>query len=109
MLNKAMIIGRIGNDLELKKTANSSVLVMNIATTENYITDSGDKVEKTEWHRVVVYGKTAENCYKFLKKGSLIYVEGKISTNKWQDKDGNDRETKEIKAEVVRFLAKKER
>lgn len=108
MLNKVMIIGRIGNNLELKKTANSSVLAMNVATDESYYTDRGDKVERTEWHRVVVYGKAAENCYKFLKKGSLIYVEGKISTNKWQDKDGNDRENKEIKAEIVRFLDKKE-
>lgn len=108
MLNKAMIIGRLGADLVLKQTASSSVVNMNVATDESYVTDKGDKVEKVEWHRVVVYGKMAENCHRYLKKGSLVYVEGKLFTNKWQDRDGNDRYTTEIKADAVRFLDRKE-
>ncbi len=108
MLNKAMIIGRIGSDLVLKKTISTSIVNMSIATDESYFTEHGDKVEKTEWYRVVAYGKTAENCNKYLKKGSLVYVEGKLVTNKWQDKGGNDRFTTEIKADAVRFLDKKD-
>lgn len=108
MLNKAMIIGRLGADLVLKQTASSSAVNMNVATDESYVTDKGDKVERTEWHKVVVYGRMAENCHKYLKKGSLVYVEGRLTTNKWQDRDGNDRFTTEIKADVVRFLDRKE-
>lgn len=108
MLNKAMIIGRLGSDLVLKQTASSSIVNMSVATDESYVTDKGDKVERTEWHKVVVYGKMAENCHRYLKKGSLVYVEGKLATNKWQDKEGNDRFTTEIKADSVRFLDRKE-
>ena len=105
-LNKAMIIGRLGVDPELRYTQNNrAVVTLKIATDSSY-TDkqSGEKVENTEWHRVVVWGKQAENCDRYLAKGRLVYVEGNIQTRKWQDKDGNDRYITEIRAQLVQFL-----
>src|SRR5690606_3389198 len=78
---------------------------LRIATNEKWTDKSGQRQERTEWHRVVVFGKTAENCSKYLKKGRQIYVEGRIQTNEWQDKDGNKRYTTEIVATNVTFLS----
>lgn len=103
-LNKVMIIGRLGRDPELKYTQSGQpVCNLSVATDEGYVKD-GQRVEKTEWHRIVVWGKQAETVANYLAKGRLVYVEGKIETRKWQDKEGQDRYTTEIKADRVQFL-----
>lgn len=105
MLNKVMIIGRLGRDPELRYTQNGSpVASLNIATDESYMDRDGNKVERTEWHRVSVFQRQAENCANYLTKGSLVYVEGSLQTRKWQDQNGQDRYTTEIKAQRVQFL-----
>ena len=98
-LNKAMIIGRLGDDPELRQTqSNTSVATLSVATTERYKDRNGEQQEKTEWHRVVAWGKLADICDQYLKKGDLAYFEGPIETNKWTDKDGNDRYSTQVKA-----------
>lgn len=105
MLNKVQIIGHLGRDVELRYSQNGSpVASLNIATDESYTDRDGNKVERVEWHRVTVYGKQAENCANYLHKGSLVYVEGSLQTRKWQDQNGQDRYTTEIKAQRVQFL-----
>ena len=105
MLNKVQIIGHLGRDVELRYSQNgSAVASLNIATDESYTDRDGNKVERTEWHHVSVYGKSAENCANYLRKGSLVYVEGSLQTRKWQDQNGQDRYTTEIKAQRVQFL-----
>ena len=109
MMNKVMIIGRLGADPELRYTQGGQpVCSLRIATDESYTDKDGNRVERTEWHSVVVFGKTADHCNQFLRKGSLVYVEGKLSTRKWQDQKGQDRYTTEIRAERVQLLEKRE-
>ena len=109
MLNKVMIIGRLGADPELRYTqAGQPICSLRIATDESYTDKDGNRVERTEWHSVVVFGKTADHCNQFLRKGSLVYVEGKLATRKWQDQKGQDRYTTEIRADRVQFLEKRE-
>lgn len=81
---------------------------MSVATDEGYTDRDGKKVDRAEWHRVVVYSKAAENCSQYLKKGSLVYVEGALQTRKWQDDNGQQHSVTEIKAQRVQFLDKKE-
>ena len=101
-LNKVMIIGRIGREPELKYTQSGSpVCTFSVATDESYTDNSGQKVEKAEWHRIVVFQKAAENCSQYLAKGSLVFIEGKLETRKWQDQQGQDRFVTEIKARPV--------
>ena len=108
MLNKVMIIGRLGRDPELRYSQSGSpVCTLNIATDESYTDNSGQKVEKAEWHRIVVFQKAAENCSQYLAKGSLVFVEGKLSTRKYQDKQGQDRYVTEIQGQRVQFLDRK--
>ena len=108
MLNKVMIIGRLGRDPELRYTQSGMPICnLNIATDESYTDKDGNKVDRTEWHRVVVYQRQAENCANYLGKGSLAYVEGSLTTRKWQDQQGQDRYTTEIKAQRVQFLDRK--
>lgn len=99
-LNKALIIGRMARDPELKVMPSSGTNVANfsVATNESY-TKNGEKIEKTEFHNIVVYGSTAENCAKYLKKGQLVMVEGKITTRTWDKEDGS----KGYKTEVIAF------
>lgn len=108
-VNKVILVGRIGN-LELKYTpSGSAVCVLSVATSETW-TDkqTGKRQEKTEWHRVNVWGqKLAENCNKYLSKGSMVYLEGKIQTRSWEDKDGNKKYSTEILASTVNFLSTK--
>lgn len=107
-LNMVQIIGRLGRDVDLKYSQNGSpVANISIATDESYTDRDGNKVERVEWHRVVAYGRTAENCANFLSKGSLVYVEGSLTTRKWQDQQGQDRYSTEIKAQRVQFLDRK--
>ena len=108
MLNKVMIIGRIGRDPELRYSQSGSpVCTLNIATDESYTDRDGNRVDRAEWHRVVVFQKAAENCSQYLTKGSLVFVEGSLQTRKWQDQQGQDRYTTEIKAQRVQFLDKR--
>ena len=108
MLNKVMLIGRLGRDPELRYTQGGQpVASLNVATDESYTDRDGNKVDKTEWHRVTVWGKSAENCNNFLGKGSLVYIEGSLQTRKWQDQQGQDRYTTEVRAQRVLFLDRK--
>ncbi len=104
-LNKAMIIGRLGNDPEVRYAQSGTAMGnFNLATNESWMDKSGQRQEKTEWHRIVVFGKQAENCAKYLKKGRQAYVEGRLQTREWEDRDGNKRTTTEIVAQTVQFL-----
>lgn len=108
MLNKVMLIGRLGRDPELRYAQNGSPICnLRIATDESYTDRDGNKVERTEWHSVAVFQRQAENCSTYLSKGSLVYVEGSLQTRKWQDQQGQDRYTTEIKAQRVQFLDRK--
>lgn len=107
-LNKAMIIGRLGQDPDVRYTqSNTAVANMSIATSERYKDKSGELKETTEWHRVVAWGRTAEICQEYLKKGSQVYIEGPIQTRKWEDKEGQTRYTTEIKALQMTMLDSK--
>ncbi len=105
MLNKVMLIGRLGRDPELRYAASGTPMAnLRIATDESYTDRDGNKVERTEWHTVVVFQRQAENCANYLGKGSLVFVEGSLQTRKWQDQQGQDRYTTEVKAQRVQFL-----
>lgn len=107
-MNKVIIIGRLGKDPELKYSASGQPITnMSVATDESYTDRDGNKVEKTEWHRIVVFQRQAENCANYLTKGSLACFEGKITTRKWQDQNGQDRYSTEIHAQRVEFLSSK--
>jgi single-strand DNA-binding protein len=104
-VNKVIIVGRLGADPELKTVSNNqSVARLNIATSEAWNNKEGQKQERTEWHRVVVWGKQAENCAKHLSKGRQVYVEGKLQTRQWEDPQGNKKYSTEIVANTVQFL-----
>ncbi len=106
-VNKVILIGNLGGDPEVRYMTNSEpVTSFSLATTEAWRDkSSGEKKEQTEWHRVVVYGKLAEIIGKFAKKGSHMYVEGRLRTRKWQDQQNNSRFTTEIVANEVHILA----
>lgn len=107
-LNKAMIIGRLGQDPEVRYTqSNTAVANLSIATSERYKDSTGEWKENTEWHRVVAWGRLAEICQEYLKKGSQVYVEGPIQTRKWEDREGQTRYTTEIKALTLTMLDSK--
>ena len=109
MVNKIFIVGRLARDPELRYTQNGSAIAnMTVATDESFTGSDGNKVERTEWHRVTVFGKMAENCGNYLGKGSLVHVEGSLATRKWQDQNGQDRYTTEIKAQRVQFLDRRD-
>ncbi|MBY0578731.1 MAG: single-stranded DNA-binding protein [Burkholderiales bacterium] len=104
-VNKAILIGNLGKDPEVRYSPDGSAIAnITIATTESWKDKSGEKQEKTEWHRVAFFGKLAEIAGEYLKKGSQVYVEGRIQTRKWQDKDGQDRYTTEIVADKMQML-----
>ncbi len=104
-VNKVILIGRLGRDPEGRATGGGSKVVrLNVATDEVWSDQKGEKQKRTEWHRVVVFGKTADNCERYLKKGSQIFVEGRIQTQEWQDKTGAKRYTTEVIAQNVKFL-----
>lgn len=95
-VNKVILVGTLGRDPEVRHTTNSTVANLNVATNEKWKDKSGDYQQKTEWHRVVVWGKPAEFAEKYLRKGDSVYIEGKLETRKWNDKDGNEKYTTEI-------------
>lgn len=105
-LNKVQIIGRMGRDAETRTVGNNTVANFTVATDESWTDKSGQKQEKTEWHRVSVWGQAADFVSKYLGKGRLVYVEGSLETREWTDKDGNKRQTTEIKAFAVKGLDK---
>lgn len=104
-LNKVLLIGNLGLDPELKYTqGGQAVLRMRLATTERYGNKAGERQERTEWHTVIVWGNRAEALNKFLHKGKTIYVEGRLQTRQWEDKDGGKRSTTEIVANQILLL-----
>ena len=105
MINKVILVGNLGRDPETRATqGGASVCTLSVATSERQKDRDGNWSDHTEWHRVVVFGQTADACVRFLQKGRQVYVEGKLRTSKWQDKDGQDRYTTEIIAFEVKFL-----
>ena len=104
-VNKVILVGNLGRDAELRYTpSGAAVATLNMATTEMWNDKQGQRQEKTEWHRVVLWGKQAESLQEYLVKGKQIYVEGRLQTRQWDDKDGNKRYTTEIKADRITLL-----
>ncbi len=107
-LNKVMLIGNLGKDPEVRYTAaGTAVASFSVATSERYKSKSGDWEEKTEWHNVVLWGRQAEVAGEWLAKGKTVYIEGRLQTRKWQDKDGRDRYTTEVVGEKMQMLSPK--
>lgn len=105
-INKVILIGNLGQDPEIRYTASGAAVAnVNIATSEQWKDkDTGDMQERTEWHRLVFFGRLAEIVGEYLKKGSQVYVEGRLQTRKWQDRDGNDKYTTEIVVNEMQML-----
>ena len=105
MLNKVMLIGNLGADPETRFTQDGTcVCNLRLATTEKFKNRNGEQQERTEWHRIVMWGRLGEIANQYLSKGSRVYIEGKIETRKWQDRDGNDKYTTEIRANEMKML-----
>src|SRR4029077_9828954 len=105
-VNKVILVGNLGRDAELRYTpGGAAVATLNLATTEVFKDREGQKKEDTQWHRVILWGKTAETLQDYLTKGKQIYVEGKLQTRKWKDKDGNEKYTTEVKGDRVVLLS----
>lgn len=104
-VNKVILVGNLGKDPEIRYTQQQlPICSFSLATGERRKDSSGKWVDHTEWHNIVTFGKTAENCSQYLKKGKQAYIEGSIRTRKWQDKEGKDRYTTEVIANTVQFL-----
>lgn len=105
-INKVILIGNLGRDPEVRYTpSGAAVCNLRLATTRNWKSrDTGERQEETEWHSVVLYDRQAEVAGEYLKKGRPVYIEGRLKTRKWQDKDGNDRYTTEIVADSMQLL-----
>jgi single-strand DNA-binding protein len=107
-VNKVILVGNLGKDPEVKYLDNGvAVANFSLATTENYKNKEGEKVSQTEWHNIVLWRGLAEVAEKYLKKGASVYIEGKIKTRKWEDKDGNTRYNTEILADNMTMLGGK--
>lgn len=109
-VNKVIIVGNLGRDPEVRYTAGGDAICnLSIATTDNWRDKaSGERKEHTEWHRVSFFGKTAEVCGQYLKKGASIYVEGSLRTRKWTDKDGQEKYTTEIRGDSMQMLGSRQ-
>ncbi len=104
-VNKVIIVGRLGNDPETKQVGSSGTVTrLSVATSENWVDKEGQKQERTEWHRIVVWGKLAEICGRHLAKGRQVYVEGRLQTRSWEDQQGQKRYATEVVANTVQFL-----
>jgi single-strand DNA-binding protein len=104
-VNKVILIGRLGQDPEVRYTpSGQAVANFTMATSENWTGKDGQKQERTEWHRIVVWGRLAELCKDYLRKGRQVYIDGKLQTRSWDDKEGKKRYTTEIVANTVQFL-----
>ena len=104
MVNKVQLLGNIGKDPEVRETKSGKVVNLVLATSERYTDKSGQKQENTEWHNLVVFGKLADVVTKYVKKGDKLYVEGSITTRKWEDKEGNTRYNTDIKVRDLTML-----
>lgn len=110
MVNKVVLVGRLGKDPETRYTGGGQAVTnFSLATSEKFKDKSGQKQERTEWHRITAWGKLAEICQQYLTKGSLVYAEGSIHTRKWQDKEGADRYSTEITIQQMKMLGGGER
>ncbi len=104
-VNKVILVGRLGQNPEVKYTpSGAAVANFSVATNESWVDKAGQKQERTEWHRIVVWGKVAELCQQYLAKGRQAYIEGRLQTRQWQDKDGQTKYTTEVQAQTVQFL-----
>jgi single-strand DNA-binding protein len=104
-INKAILVGNLGKDPEFKYTPSGQpVATFSLATSERFTDKNGQRQDRTEWHNIVVWGKLAEIANQFLKKGRTVYIEGRITTRSWDDKDGNKKYKTEIVASVVEFI-----
>ena len=104
-VNKVILIGNLGRDPELRYTqSGQAVANFTLATTERFSNREGERQERTEWHRIVAWGRTAELCAQYLAKGRSVYIEGRLQTREWEDKEGQKRRTTEITAQTVQFL-----
>lgn len=109
MINKVILVGNLGADPEIRTLENGSkVARVSVATNENYQDKNGDWQKITEWHNVTAWRRLAESAEKYMKKGQMVYVEGKLSTRKWQDQNGNDRYSTDVVAKVLRSLERRE-
>ena len=104
MVNKVQLLGNIGKDPEVRETEAGNIVNLTMATSEKSTDKSGQKQENTEWHNLVVFGKLADVVAKYVKKGDKLYVEGSITTRKWEDKEGNTRYTTEVKVRDLTML-----
>lgn len=108
MVNKVILIGRLGKDPDVRYTPDGTMVTnFNLATDEQWKDKNGEKVQKTEWHRIVTWGKLAEICGNYLVKGKLVFIEGRIQTRSWEDKEGVKRFTTEIVASNMQMLDSK--
>lgn len=104
-VNRVILAGTLGKDPEIRQGQNGVIANVSVATSESWLDkNTGQRTEKTEWHRVVMFGKLAEIAQKYLSKGSKVYIEGSLKTRKWQDKSGQDRYTTEITAKDMQML-----
>ncbi len=104
-VNKAILIGRLGADPEVRYTnSGTAVANFNMATSVNFTDKNGEKTEKTEWHRIVAFGRLGEICGEYLSKGKQVYIEGRLQTREWEDRDGNKKRTTEIVAGTMQML-----
>ena len=104
-VNKVILVGNLGRDAELRYTpGGAAVATLSLATTEVWNDKTGQRQERTEWHRIILWGKQAESLQEYLKKGKQIYVEGRLQTRQWDDKDGNKRYTTEVKSDRLTLL-----
>jgi len=107
-VNKVILVGNLGRDAELRYTpGGAAVATINMATTEIWNDKAGQRQEKTEWHRVVFWGKVAESLTEYLTKGKQVYIEGRLQTRDWEDKDGHKRYTTEVIANVMQMLGRR--
>ncbi|HEX9716121.1 MAG: single-stranded DNA-binding protein [Desulfobulbaceae bacterium] len=106
MVNKVILIGNLGKDPEVRYSqAGAAIASFNVATTETWKKQDGTKEELTEWHRIVAFGRLGEICGEYLSKGSKVFIEGRLQTRKWDDKDGNTKYTTEIVAREMKMLS----
>ncbi|RTL23623.1 MAG: single-stranded DNA-binding protein [Rhodocyclaceae bacterium] len=103
-VNKVILIGNLGADPELRQTQGGPVCNMRVATTERWTNQDGQKQERTEWHNVVVWGRMAENCQRYLAKGRPVYVEGRLQSRTYNDQEGKERRTWDVQAQTIQFL-----
>jgi len=104
-VNRVILVGNLGRDPELRYIASGQAVAnFTLATNDRWRDKEGNNQERTEWHRIVVWGKSAENCAQYLQKGRSVYIEGRLQTREWEDKDGNKRQTTETIAQTVQFL-----